>query len=742
MGERKFVKPVPHENPAPARRSHAPYNFIPLPEAVVTATDDAAQLPDHDTYGDTRYPHTGYFDVTLTTRSPLYVRGPVTRLEFERDEQDQDRHGRPLDEQTRYADRVKNTPYFFYSADRLQPVIPGSSLRGMLRSLLEIISYGKLTRLSGQHLVYRGVGDSTALGAWYREQMLGADKAVNPVGIHLDYPSSRLKGGFLCRVNGEWAIRPAKEDVFGNTSVHVEYSRARSIGIGEGGWQTHPVYVTPATVTPSPRPGLRNGKTLTLDLALTSGIANRTPTSTAPSGMEPAVLIESGHMGRPWGQTPNPHQKHMHCAIYEADTTKTPIPIPRWMWEAYVADRDMTRSPRMRTRKLQAEGDPLYYLLDQHNELVFFGSTMMFRLRYRHSIADLIPKDLRPPLAVDYAEALFGFIRSKDDFTEGARLPQQGEKRRAYASRLFVTDARLRRDFAPQELWLKGNARDTLTPPILATPKPTSFQHYLTQPRSDRSELSHYDSPTHDDEGRDRGFKTTIRGHKLYWRQGDKTAEELEAHLPDDADQMVRSQFVRDQQGRWVVKRTSTQHTQFKPLQSGVTFTFRVYFENLSEAELGALCWTLHPQGEAGKTYCHQLGMGKPFGMGAVELNARLHLTDRSQRYRSLFDGAHWLSGAPDEGEDLSVASENGTVSQALAAFEADLQAKLAPFDRPWAGLKRLRRIAALLRMMEWPPPLPTRETAYIPSPQEFKQRRVLPDPLTQATNINDLVRP
>lgn len=738
MSERKFVKPISHSNPSSlGRRSNAPYNFVPLPEAVVKAAASAEELPSHDTYAHPAHPHTGHFIVTLTTKSPVYVRCPLTRRQFDFNEQGLDRQGQPVrDGQTRLDDRLKNTPEFFYTTDYTRPVIPGSSLRGMLRALLEIVSYGKLTRVSGGHLVYRGVGDATALGVWYREQMLGPNQDTTG-NLQFDYPSPQLKGGYLCRHNDEWAIRPAKEDSFGNSFVHVEYTAARAIGVGQGRQQCHPVYVTPAAVAPHPRPGQRNGKRLTLNFAVAPSIAARTAATAAPGGMEPAVLVESGHMGKPWGDPPSPHQKHMHCAIYEQDLTKTPLPIPRWMWDAYAADRDLTRNPRTDTRKLEKAGAPLFYLLNDKNEVVFFGPTMMFRLRYKRSIENLIPADLRDALTVDYADALFGFVRRKDDFAVAATVPPQGDKARGFASRVSVTDAELARDYEPEELWLTGNARDAVIPPILSTPKPTSFQHYLTQPTSDdKRELSHYDSPTYDEEGNERGHKTVIRGHKLYWHQGDKTAEDLTARLPEDADQMVRSQFTPDGQ----VRATSTQHTQFKPVRSDVSFSFRVYFENLSDAELGALCWALHPRGEANKTYYHKLGMGKPFGMGTVHLTAKLHLISRKRRYENLFDGARWQTGAEDEGADI--AADAGLVATAVAAFEKDLEQQLAPFDKQWAGVARLRRIAMLLKMMEWPPPLPDWETAYVTNVQDFKNRKVLPDPLYLDSSPADLVAP
>ena len=448
-----------HRNLIPDRTASAPYNFVPLPEMVVRAVDNAEQLPSHDTYANAGYPRTGYFVVKLTTKSPLYVRCPFTLEEFLRQEREEDKNDP-------FRQQVKNTPHFFYTRDLDQPVIPGSSIRGMLRNLLEIASYGEITKVTNKNLIYRAVGDATALGSWYREQTLGSNKTSLP-HMNFDYPSPLLKGGYLCHYNGEWAIRPAKQHG-GETFIHVEDSAAQPIIGGRGRWRVHGVFVQPTPRTPSNR-GPRGPGNLTLNLAVTNKVAARTGGSvTAPAGMVPAVLVESGHMS-------GAHAKHMHCAVYEENTAATPIPIPREMWEAYEEDRDMTRGIQTQTRKLTADGQPLFYLLDASGRLLFFGSTMMFRLPYRRSIHELIPESLRTPLLVDYSEALFGFVREKKDFPSESPVPLQGSKERAYASRVFVSDAMLVNNIAPQDLWLTGNTARVVTPKILSSPKPTSF---------------------------------------------------------------------------------------------------------------------------------------------------------------------------------------------------------------------------------------------------------------------------
>ncbi|NJL54078.1 hypothetical protein HC928_02180 [bacterium] len=132
MSKSKSQQSSPAADQSAAR---APYNFVPLPERAVDFREQPgleglsleAALPSHDTFHPGRY--TGYVDVTLTTESPLYIRGPLTQDELEDNSRDRSQH--------------RNKPDFFHHGDPNQPVIPGSSLRGMLRALLEIVNVGE-----------------------------------------------------------------------------------------------------------------------------------------------------------------------------------------------------------------------------------------------------------------------------------------------------------------------------------------------------------------------------------------------------------------------------------------------------------------------------------------------------------------------------------------------------------------------------------------------------------------------
>jgi CRISPR-associated protein (TIGR03986 family) len=688
------MRPPRHHNPTrDDRTACAPYNFVPLPEVVVpilseeelaaTGSDEQARerlldkrLPGHDRYH-TEDRYTGHFEVTLTTRTPLYVRGPLSLERFLEQETGADAR-KPFREQ------VKNTPDFFHTGDPTEPVIPGSSLRGMIRGLLEIVSYGKVQGVTEQRLFFRTV-DDTSVGRYYRGRM-----------------ANKVETGFLRRVSSSRfviVVCPMAR-VFGD--MLGEFPFEGNAPNAYPRWngtprQWQPVWVRLAS-------GLRMPP-------LVSEIRYENPNE---ESWQEGRLVITGLM----------QNKRKEFVFLLPAKEAECIEVPEEMLERFHDDDQLTQwqerafrandpesTCRRRDGWLRSDpgepGDPVFFLREE-GALTFFGRAGMFRVPYGRSPSDMIPEHLRRPGDIDYAEALFGFTRRR------GVVGKQGDRTRAYAGRVFVTDAQLMRSAEKPDPRLPA-----LVPSILATPKPTAFQHYLTQQRPDsRDLLNHYGDQA----------ATTLRGHKLYWHQGPRQPGELKAV------------------GK--VQNDSTQHTQMRPVGAGTTFRFRVYFENLSDRELGALCWVLHPLSDPGREYCHSLGMGKPLGMGVVELHARLVLSDRQARYSSLFDGDGWRTG----GQGAIDLSDRAVLERLVAPFEKHLLGDLRP--QPGVShLSGLLRIAMLLKLLEWPafPPdlpatldnrpctgsgLPNTRYMTVQLPgvaanqrNEYRYRPVLPDP-------------
>ncbi|MDG4594585.1 MAG: TIGR03986 family CRISPR-associated RAMP protein [Candidatus Contendobacter sp.] len=638
-----------------SRRGQAPYNFVPLPEAIFHP--ETEPFRQHDQLDPERL-H-GFIDLTITTETELY-----TRCAY------------PPDQENQTVQQSRPRQAFYHLGDERRPVIPGSSLRGMTRALVEILAYSRLTRRSGkgeaarildEKLVHRAVADqSTPTGQAYNERFLKQIKKMQ-----FDYPNDRVQAGYLevNKATDGWQVRPARK------IQGVSFVRVKLDTLSQHGFSTVKENdVEDVWVKPEPKKPCHHRGGLVLHYARTENLAARTASSaTAPAGMEPGKLIYSGPM----------RSRHMHTVIYEQDAGATPIPIPEAMWEQFLEDRDQQRG--IACRRIQRLGDPLFYLLDASGKLEFIGPTLFFRLPYKNYTSDYVPQaTIDPDGLPDLAEAIFGAVNGelrKDKLQTGS-----------HKGRVRFDDAEWVGSGSP---FLEGKS-GIRWPAVLSAPKPTSYQNYLVQsdPEGRREKLLSYSTPSPDSGG---SITTALRGFKLYWHRGsaekDLQIEKPEKHLK--------------------------QFTVIRPVKPGMEFRGRVRFENLNQLELGALLAVL----ELPADYRHHLGMGKPLGMGSIRIQAATTLYDPVKRYHSLAaDGR------------LDQADQDGKLDKAREAFRKaivqHINTKVPTSTVPDnTGLWQIPRLRTLGMLLDWKNKPSRKETAYIRELKQFRDRQVLPTP-------------
>ena len=645
-----------HKSPTKADRTAvAPYNFVSIPDRVL-AYIDSEEHPrnvDHSLYHGNRL--TGWIDVTLETRSPIYIRGPLTPEEYEKMEEEEQAGN------TSNLQKKRNKPDFFHTGDPNAPVIPGSSLRGMLRTLAQILSYGKLSPVSDVPLVYRAVADMSSHGDAYRARLM-----YEEIGQKNHY-TPRFRGGYMQRDQGDkWSIQPAKE-IGGTTYGRIS---RRDIPRNLKKWHNcHNASQVYIEIGPYQFQKVRGGFIHIKYARVLRMMRDETP------GLKLAVLAESGKMFR----------KNSEAVIFAPDENAEPIPIPEKLVQAYRDQVSPEQERLLGKNGVLRHDQPVFYLI-KDDALVFFGHTQMFRMPYLNSPSDMLPPSHGDDSLTDYAESIYGSAKGQE---------------KGQAGRISISDARM---LAGQvDPWLPGNP--VVIPEILSGPKPTTFQHYLTQSRPDvpkgQGLYTYNDKPE----------QTTLRGFKMYWHKGD----------------VKRGQF--EEKGE-VDPKKDTQHTRIKPVRSGVKFQFRVRFENLLLDELGLLWWTLALPVEG--DYLHKIGMAKPLGLGAIKLSPEVVLTNPAGRYRSLF------SQEGDSWEEAIVPAEE-YLKLAVAKFEERvLSFNQQPKEKPFA---KLDRVQELLDMLSWPGPQPPEELSrYMeiehPDPSakrgksnEYRERPVLPAP-------------
>ncbi|MEK7995065.1 MAG: TIGR03986 family CRISPR-associated RAMP protein [Planctomycetota bacterium] len=77
-------------------------------------------------------------------------------------------------------------------------------------------------------------------------------------------------------------------------------------------------------------------------------------------------------------------------------------------------------------------------------------------------------------------------------------------------------------------------------------------------------------------------------------------------------------------------EKTKKQKNLVRPIAAGHTFYFHIDFDNLSEVEVGLLLYALEPDA----AFHHKIGMGKPLGLGSVKIEVLGYFpVDRAGRY-------------------------------------------------------------------------------------------------------------
>jgi CRISPR-associated protein (TIGR03986 family) len=595
----KHISDVPED-----RKAIAPYNFVQLPTKIVTVPLPSPQ---------TKYEgHTGYLTCTLTTESPLYIRCGHTLREFEQE-----------------LESRKLSNFFYYPSNPKNPVLPGSSLRGMLRTLLEIVSFSRITQVSdAQKFFFRAVAS------------MRDDPLTEPYKKRLS--KDTIKAGYLLKQGEKWFIRPAQ--TIDNRYPFVWISENIVTSVLHTFIPMIQGHYLPQQIS--------NISFEDIDQKNTRPFAKKI-SQNLHTYLYKGVLVSSGNMLES-GQNSRDLKRKNHCLVGQPNDHVNPLPI----------SDNAIASYRSALTKFQKEsfdeeygalenGRCIFYCQPRDGqEVSFFGHCPNFRVPYQiegqplaATALNYLPKKLRDPLINDFATVLFGFVH----------LEKTGDNQlQSLKGRLSLTDAVCKTD---GDVWYE---KQPIAPQLLEAPKPSTFQHYLVQPIAEKIELKHYGSQS--------VTETVIRGHKLYWHKGKQL--DIKHPNPEDVQEAYK--------------------TTINPIRPRVEFEFKIYFENLSNEELGAVLWVLNLAQD--NRYRLSLGMGKPLGMGAVKITHHLVLSNRKQRYGLLFENKNWALAE----------SQNENTSTYTQSFEKFILDEIDPHRKSFQKLEDMRRIKMLLAMLTW----------------------------------------
>lgn len=187
--------------------------------------------------------------------------------------------------------------------------------------------------------------------------------------------------------------------------------------------------------------------------------------------------------------------------------------------------------------------------------------------------------------------ALLGFVESEKGENQQGCL--------SLAGRLFFSPGIL---LLPPDKEADSILLEEKTLKILASPKPPCPEFYFHD-RNDRTKMLGK---------KDLHPCGSIRpnGRKFYWHNNNPKP----SYAPNNT----------------YIEKHHLQLNKIRPVKEGVEFVFSIDFFNLTEFELGMLLYALKPN----EAFRHQIGMGKPLGIGRIKVEiANLLFVDRKARY-------------------------------------------------------------------------------------------------------------
>jgi len=565
----------------------APFGFVPLSDKVVCPDwlgspdpADPSRLPPlHDVPFEDGI--CGTFDLELLAETPIFSRG--------------------VSDPTR--------PFILPDG---RYAIPGTSIRGVLRNVVEIATFGRFSRVNDHRYSIRDLTE----GSWlvYGSHMSGL---VPSRVVGKDVPMPLVQAGWLERrssADGEtYAITPCD---FAKLEYGLLNQLARDKGIRgfDPGRKQAAVDKYKAWGPNSRdvvvdvkffRPEVVKGQNMLSRFGSVDSLGGTTeepaPSTVAWMAFEKAAEGVLVFTGQPASWTPGQRNVKHHDFVFIPRADQTPLAVS----ERIFPDFEFGHSNRGQQNSLhearnpnpewgywkerlgQGEAVPVFFLCEG-DRLRAFGLAMMFRLPYELSIGNAVDNagsaHRKPDGPPDFAEGLFGTVRASGSRTRpGATFALKG---RVGIGHAVATDA-----CTPLQ------ARSA----VLAGPKASYFPIYVEQPKDGRPYKTWMDR-----DAVPRGWKR-YRPRESVWTPPQPTDG---SGRPSTNDRVM---------------------SEFCPLPSGTRFKAKVDVHNLRPVELGALLWALdfggHDQAR------HAVGMGRPLGYGRTGMKVtRADLRDMRDR--------------------------------------------------------------------------------------------------------------
>jgi len=551
-----------------------PYHFIPLDEHCNKGFDYLEQRKEKGNL-------TGWLECRLKTLSPVFIPN-TSNVHEEKGEKHSDVFPKPAPKDGK---KITVNSYDFFSYTDLsklkgkeleapkQPVIPGSEIRGVIRSAFEAVTNSCLSTIDDEQPLYKRVQSPARPGR------LVYDRAKNQWCLYSCVRYRLPKKYVKISSNNEIFINGEKYTEGEEVHVLINYKNFKVVKIAK-------------------KPGNRfkqgflhigeyneNKNYESVFLYRKDKRTNRDEVINLSDYLVPKMLnnlIENVLLYKDKANKTEGHHQYRHIDKSFGEIKSISSLVNRF------EEHDITFAEF--SRILQKEYKSVFKYLDgalvnsvRYGNSHYLSPAMIGREVFYHKLTGLVGT-YKPCQAIDKlcpACVLFG-IAGRDG---------------AVASRVRFTDAHVGETLENQAAYYD----EVRILKELASPKLSATEFYLEK-NPDYADLWNYDYAVNWRSHRYGipGFKPKIKGRKFYWHHKNPNPY-VDKEKESDPD------FVSDR------------NVAIRALKKENTFKFKVYFNNITASELKKLLWILEIGGK--KEHGHKIGMGKPLGMGSVKIS-------------------------------------------------------------------------------------------------------------------------
>jgi CRISPR-associated protein (TIGR03986 family) len=611
------------------RTFHNPYNFIPAPPRNTNDPDLGDQCPiDQGEFLPDRY--SGSIRVRMTAETPLLV---------------------PDTEKMTEKQGHKTFPLRMDAEGR--PLLPASSIRGMLRSAYEAVTNSRFGRFSSaQHcdrLAFR-MDASEGLKLIPARIENGQIRLLTGTSDIKDdgRPNGPMYAAWLPRYSNGRIDRNAVEYKDGNLLQHGDddnlpqhgdevvcwVEKMKHSGKNFHFWRVRKIARAEQSLGDAPEPMRR----IRGWVCITNANIDR-------KHDERVFFVDESAAPGPFRVTVEHQQKWQELiqnyqSLHEDDLKERSEKKQRP--DAYLGREpgQTAWSRHVYTREdLELKDGTLCYVRlnsDQSGVEALFP-VMISRELYPTSPWALLDPSLRPATAINQlspADRVFGWVRVD------AEAGVQRNERVAARGLLRVSPVRCLSNTADA---VEQFAAPGVPLAILAAPKPQQGRFYVAQSTQGEAQLDGLSK-------REAGYATGkgLRGRKVYPHQSSLPDGHWENPMKDRTQQANGSHYQEYRRPDGENQRDKQNRSILGWVKPGAAFTFDLHVQNLTAVELGALLWMLTlPEG-----HFFRFGGGKPLGFGSVRLELGPIDVRTGEALRKRYDTWHDVTPPADPRTD------------------------------------------------------------------------------------------